>query len=201
MSSRSLFLFRRDLRLIDNSGLAAACDNSESVVPAFIFDPRQCDPEENSFFSEHAFTFMVRSLHELRDEFQKRGGRLFIFEGNPVQVVRQLLRKGDVSAVHVNRDYTPFSQRRDQALKSTCAEFGAPFNASNDLLLTEPENVQPKDGVAYHTFSPFRRHAQSQPVSRPAGDAQGPFYDGPVSVETVYLEKYNRHLRGLPVLS
>ncbi len=194
VSNRSLFLFRRDLRLIDNSGLAAACDDSESVLPAFVFDPRQCNPEENSFFSEHAFTFMVRSLHELRDEFKKRGGELFIFEGNPVQVVRQLLREGDVSGVYVNRDYTPFSRRRDQALKSACAEFGAPFHRSNDLLLTEPENVQPNGGGAYHTFSPFRRRAQSQSVSRPEGDAQGPFYDGPVSIETVHLGKYDSHL-------
>lgn len=193
MSNRVLFLFRRDLRLTDNTGLAAACQDSEKVVPAFIFDPRQCDPKENSFFSEHAFTFMVRSLGTLRNQIQEHGGRLFIFEGDPVQVVRQLLKKGDVSAVYVNRDYTPFSRRRDQALQSVCAEFGAPFHTFDDLLLTEPEKVQPDRGGAYHTFSHFRRHAQSRPVNRPDGEAEGPFYYGPVSVETVYLEKYDRN--------
>ena len=35
---KSLFLFRRDLRLEDNTGLSKALQNSEEVIPCFIFD-------------------------------------------------------------------------------------------------------------------------------------------------------------------
>ena len=65
MSKRPLFLFRRDLRLTDNTGLEAACQSDAAVIPAFIFDPRQCDPGANRFFSKHAFAFLVHSLMEL----------------------------------------------------------------------------------------------------------------------------------------
>ncbi|NBB84617.1 MAG: deoxyribodipyrimidine photo-lyase, partial [Bacteroidetes bacterium] len=54
MYRRSLFLFRRDYRLTDNTGLRAALERSEEVLAAFIFDPRQADPEENRFFSAPA---------------------------------------------------------------------------------------------------------------------------------------------------
>lgn len=179
--------------MIDNTGLQAACEESERVIPAFVFDPRQCDPEENSFFSKHAFTFLVQSLYELREKIQARNGRLYCFEGDPVQVVRELVREDDVSAVYVNRDYTPFSRRRDDALRSACAEEGAAFRQYDDLLLTEPEDVRPEGGGAYHTFSPFRRHAQSQPVPRPKREVKGSFYRGAVTLGTIYLEKYDRY--------
>ncbi|WP_158666490.1 cryptochrome/photolyase family protein [Salinibacter altiplanensis] len=193
MPDRSLFLFRRDLRLADNAGLARACRQSDEVVPAFIFDPRQCDPEQNSFFSEHAFAFMIRSLKELRRRLRKRGGRLFVFEGAPSEVLSGLVFEGVISAVHVNRDYTPFSRRRDDTLRSVCRTEGAQFRSSNALLLTEPEEVQADGGGAYHTFTPFRRHAQSVSSPRPRGTVDGPFCDGTLPVETIRLEKYDRH--------
>jgi deoxyribodipyrimidine photo-lyase len=37
---KSLFLFRRDLRIPDNTGLIEASSASDKVVPSFIFDPR-----------------------------------------------------------------------------------------------------------------------------------------------------------------
>ncbi|PSQ88064.1 MAG: deoxyribodipyrimidine photo-lyase [Bacteroidetes bacterium QH_2_63_10] len=193
MPDRSLFLFRRDLRLADNTGLAEACHASEEVVPAFIFDPRQQDPENNSFFSKHAFAFMVRSLKELQRRLREQGGRLFVFEGTPAEVISELVSSGDISSVHVNRDYTPFSRRRDERLRSACRAEGAEFHSSNALLLTEPEEVQPDGGGAYHTFTPFRRHAQSLPTPTPRGKAEGPFCDSPLSVETTRLEKYDRY--------
>ena len=41
---KALFVFRRDLRLRDNTGLRAALEAAAEVVPAFIFDPRQTGP-------------------------------------------------------------------------------------------------------------------------------------------------------------
>ncbi|MBA0901052.1 MAG: deoxyribodipyrimidine photo-lyase [Candidatus Nitrotoga sp.] len=40
----SLFIFRRDLRLNDNTSLLEALRLSERVIPCFILDPRQVDP-------------------------------------------------------------------------------------------------------------------------------------------------------------
>ena len=78
---KSLFLFRRDLRLEDNTGLIFALKSSEIVIPAFIFTPEQI--ERNPFRSDHCLKFMIESLKDLENQLKKKGGRLFFFKGKP----------------------------------------------------------------------------------------------------------------------
>jgi deoxyribodipyrimidine photo-lyase len=60
---KSIFLFRRDLRISDNTGLIEASQASKTVVSLFIFDPRQ--GARNPYFSPNAFQFMIESLEDL----------------------------------------------------------------------------------------------------------------------------------------
>ena len=39
----SLFVFRRDLRLYDNTALISALENSEKVICAFFLNPKQLE--------------------------------------------------------------------------------------------------------------------------------------------------------------
>ena len=66
---KSLFIFRRDFRLIDNTGLIECYKNSNVVLPIFIFTPSQI--ENNEYFSSNSFQFLIESLNELNDEFKK----------------------------------------------------------------------------------------------------------------------------------
>jgi len=38
---KSLFIFRRDLRLDDNTALLEATKQSQKIIPIFIYDPQQ----------------------------------------------------------------------------------------------------------------------------------------------------------------
>lgn len=49
----ALFIFRRDLRLDDNTGLLKALSLAEEVYPVFIFDPRQIHQSRNDYFSNN----------------------------------------------------------------------------------------------------------------------------------------------------
>ncbi len=66
---KSIFLFRRDLRISDNTGLIEASQASKTVVPLFIFDPRQ--GARNPYFSPNAFQFMIESLEDLAQTGRK----------------------------------------------------------------------------------------------------------------------------------
>lgn len=66
----SLFIFRRDLRLQDNTGLIAALRNSEEVIPSFILTPEQL--KLNDYRSDNAVQFMFNSLRELDSELKKK---------------------------------------------------------------------------------------------------------------------------------
>jgi len=65
----NLFIFHRDLRLIDNTSLISQLKYlKREVVPAFIFTPEQVDKKNNKFFSSNCVQFMVESLKDLNKQ-------------------------------------------------------------------------------------------------------------------------------------
>lgn len=69
---RGLFLFRRDLRLVDNVGLTQACIECERVFTCFIFTPEQVGAK-NDYRSDAAVHFMIESLEELATDLRRAG--------------------------------------------------------------------------------------------------------------------------------
>lgn len=162
---RSLFIFRRDLRLFDNVGLNAALEASQEVIAGFIFDPRQIQP--HPYQSQPGLRFMREALADLQRQFTGYGGGLSLFAAPPLDVVRRLRQDCGIEAVFVNRDYTPFSRQRDEELKLACRELGIDFHSHGDLLLTEPEQVLKSDGSPYQVFTKFHQRAMTLPVAMP----------------------------------
>ena len=67
----SLFIFRRDFRIVDNLGFNFAIKNCKNIIPIFIFTPEQV--VNNSFKSNNAVQFMIESLQNLNHYFEKIG--------------------------------------------------------------------------------------------------------------------------------
>lgn len=105
---RAAFLFRRDLRLPDNTGLAAALAGAAEVLPCFVFDPRQTGPASGPWFARNALQVHIEALDDLDGQLRERGARLLRFEGLPEDVVERLVREAGVEAVFVDADHTPF---------------------------------------------------------------------------------------------
>jgi deoxyribodipyrimidine photo-lyase len=164
---RSAFVFRRDLRLHDNTGLVRAVEASEEVLPCFVFDPAQVEPARNPYFGAPAFQVMLEALEDLDGQLAAAGGRLYRFRGEPAAVVGRLLDEHGTEAVFVNRDYTPFSEARDARIAEACAARNAPFHRSHDLLLTRPGEVKTVGGTPYRVFTPFFEAARRLEVPAP----------------------------------
>ncbi len=159
---KSLFIFRRDLRLEDNSGLIDALINSSSVVPCFFFDRRLLltnQPHHN------AIQFMVEALKDLDDQLTQKNSQLFCFSDIPEKKVPSLIESLHIDAVFVNRDYTPFSQNRDSRLKNVCDKASVDFHQFADSLLSEPEMVHKSNNEPYKVFTPFFQKAKLIPVA------------------------------------
>ncbi len=175
---RSLFLFRRDLRLEDNTGLIFALQSSEVVIPAFIFTPEQI--EKNPFRNDHCLKFMIESLKDLESQLKKKGGKLFFFKGNPEEVVSKCVRELKIEALVVNRDYTPYSQQRDKKLEKVCKMGSIPFHSFDDALLHPPEETLKKDGKPYSIFTPYFRNASKQKVLPPVHNRATHYFRGSI---------------------
>lgn len=174
----TLFIFRRDLRLEDNTGLINALKNSEKVIPCFIFDPRQC--EKNAYKSSHAIQFMLDSLVDLEQQLKQRKGKLFLFHGIPEKIVETIIQMQLIDAVYFNEDYTPFSQKRDQGIKITCMKHSVIFYSFDDALLNPPQIALKNNGKAYEVFSPFYKKMEKIPVEKPKKNPYLNYYHGKV---------------------
>jgi deoxyribodipyrimidine photo-lyase len=59
---------------------------------------------------------MLQSIDDLRQQLQKAGGKLVLYHALPDQIIRTVFERHRIQAVFINRDYTPFSRRRDNEL-------------------------------------------------------------------------------------
>lgn len=175
---KSLFIFRRDLRLDDNTGLIFALKSSETVIPAFIFTPEQI--EKNPFRSDHCLKFMIESLQDLKRQLKRREAKLFLFEGEPQKIVDACITELKIDACFVNRDYTPYSLQRDQTLEKTCKDHDVSFFSCNDALLHPPEETLKKDGKPYTIFTPWFRNASKNEILPPVLNTKTNYFHGTI---------------------
>lgn len=185
---RSLFIFRRDLRCDDNTALIRALESSTEVIACFIFDPRQTG--SHPYKSEPAFAFMIQSLKDLRSQLKERKAKLFVFEGMVHEVIQRMIVSEKIDAVYVNEDYTPFSVKRDLAIKKLCEHKGVAFHAFADALLNDPRSVTKNVGGIYTIFTPFFRKASLNEVAKPILNRHTNYFFGHIkSEDTELLDK------------
>jgi deoxyribodipyrimidine photo-lyase len=163
----SLVIFRRDLRIDDNTAFIEASSVSDEILPLFIFDDRQIG-EDNSYKSNNAIQFMINTLLELDTSLQSKGGRLYYDSGPKAEErVAYILSQLPIEAVFVNRDYTPFSIKRDKEIEKQCLLHNVAFISCNDLLLINPESILTNNGSVYSKFTPFLKKARLSPILKP----------------------------------
>jgi deoxyribodipyrimidine photo-lyase len=163
---KSLYIFRRDLRLEDNTALLSALENSETVLPIFILNPKTLS-KENEFYNSNSIEFMFNSLRDLNSELEKRGSKLHLFYGKQNEIIENIVKTESIEAIYQNKDYTPFARKRDQSIKELCENLAIDCNLYHDYLLNPPKNVLKGDGTPYGVFTPYWKKASLNDVNPP----------------------------------
>lgn len=69
MYTRSLFIFRQDLRVEDNTALLHAIEKSKEIIPVFIFDERVLSEfpkdDQRMFFVYDAVRFLQQEIKKI----------------------------------------------------------------------------------------------------------------------------------------
>ena len=159
----NLFIFRRDLRLYDNTALIESLNDDETAT-VFIFDPEQI--KNNEYKSEKAVKFMVSSLYDLSNDIKGYNQRLALFAGAPLKIIKRIISENKITGIYLNRDYTPFSIKRDNYIMELCRKNNIKFNAFDDYFLSDPE-IKNKNNNYYKNFSAFYRAASVLNVRNP----------------------------------
>ncbi|MBM4456132.1 MAG: deoxyribodipyrimidine photolyase, partial [Verrucomicrobia bacterium] len=86
-ADRWLFWHRRDLRLADNLGLAAAAAATPAVTGVFVLDPAILGSTD---MAPARVWFLLESLAELQRRWREAGSRLLVLEGDPAALLPRL---------------------------------------------------------------------------------------------------------------
>ncbi len=150
----SVFWFRRDLRLEDNTALTMALNSGFPVLPVFIFDKQITDelPVDDARVS-----FIYRQLEKIHRQLAALGSSLHVFKGEPLVVWRELLSRNEIDAVYVNKDYEPYALERDRELGQLLESRGIGFHRFKDQVIFEEGEVVKSDGQPYTVFTPYKR--------------------------------------------
>ncbi len=161
--STSVLWFRRDLRLLDNPALLAACDGGQSSpLPLFVVDPALWGPA-----GDVRRTYLLRSLGALDASL---GGRLHVRFGDPVQVVPAVAAEVSAGAVHCAADFGPYGSKRDAAVAGALEAASAQLVRTGSPYAVAPGRVRKDDGSPYRVYTPFYRAWSAHGWRRPAPD-------------------------------
>ena len=163
----SVFIFRRDHRLNDNTGLLKALISSTQVFPCFIFDTLQIDPNINPYFSNNCVQFMVESLRDLNTQLDSRNSRLFCFHGKIETVIDHIIGTVKPNALYVNQDVTPYSITRDKKISDICAASSVDFHSYEDIMILPLKEVLMPDGNPFQFYTPYYKEVVKHQVQEP----------------------------------
>jgi deoxyribodipyrimidine photo-lyase len=161
-----LFIFRRDLRIIDNIGLNLANTKCKNIYTVFIFTPEQVS-SANKFKSDNSVQFMIESLADLQKQIKKMGGNLLTFYGKNETIVEELIKNLKINCLFVNADYSPYAINRELNIIKLCDKMGVLFYYGDDYYLHPPGTILNSSGNPYQKFTPFYEASLRKKVEPP----------------------------------
>lgn len=170
MNDLILFWHRRDLRISDNTGLAAARQQSQKVVGVFCLDPNILERDD---VAPVRVTYMIGSLQYLHQQYAEVGSQLLILRAEPRLGIPSLAAALNAKAVFWNWDVEPYSQERDRAVIDALREKGIRVLPENwDQLLHAPQDIRTGSNQPYTVYTPFWRNWNSKPKAVPVESLQ-----------------------------
>lgn len=157
--SVTIFWFRRDLRLDDNSGLYHALRDNLPVVPVFIFDKNILDDLEDK--RDRRVEFIREALEEIQKQLVKRGYTLHVYYNDAESAWKKILKDYNVAKVIANHDYEPYARDRDNGIYKLLKSEGIPFQSHKDQVIFEKNEVVKDDGKPYTVFTPYSKRWKS----------------------------------------
>ncbi|MEM6755503.1 MAG: deoxyribodipyrimidine photo-lyase, partial [Cyanobacteria bacterium P01_C01_bin.38] len=174
MSDLILFWHRRDLRISDNTGIAAALEKTRKVVGVFCLDPNILKGDD---VAPARVTYMIGCLQKLQERYSQMGSQLLILWDNPGKAIPKLATALQAKAVFWNWDVEPYSQQRDAGVIGALQEQGIEYLDKNwDQILKTPEEIRTGSDNPYTVYTPFWKNWISKSKDSPveiAGKFEG----------------------------
>ena len=156
-----LMWFRRDLRIHDNTALAALCeranDDNAQVSAVFFLTPEQWQAHDMSLTQ---LDHIARTLPILAKDLHTQLNIKLTVQVCPsftdcVETLSTLCQSNKISCIMANHEYEGNEIARDEQLTKQLAETDIEFIRWHDQCILPPQSITTNDDSMYQVFTPF----------------------------------------------
>jgi len=155
-----LYWFRKDLRLDDNTALAAFADSASSIDKiSFIYIKNR---DTLRYFGKKRIKFLIESLEELTADLKSLGYELQIFEGKSDEIFQTIALEHGAVELYYNKQVEPYCIDRDNKVSDIVSGNGGVIKSYDDTTLLPPATVKTLEGGQYKVYTPFKNQFMKQ---------------------------------------
>ncbi|WMN10789.1 deoxyribodipyrimidine photo-lyase [Marivirga salinae] len=154
MDKISIFWFRRDLRLYDNTALYYALQENTPVLPLFIFDSEILEDLKDK--SDARVNFIHDQLTKIDKKLKEIDSGVLVQHGKPEEIYKSLMEEYDIQSVFTNRDYEPYALERDKKIDNILQQKDIGFYDFKDHVIFEKDEILTGGNEPYKVFTPFK---------------------------------------------
>lgn len=156
--TKGLFIYHRDFRTTDNTGLIRASKKCDTLYICFVFTPEQVT--KNTYKSKNSVQFMIESLMDLEKNVNKK---LIIIYDHLMDALKNLMDVLGIDRVFFNKDYTPYAIERSKKVQALCDKETIICEQLQDYYIQTPGAILNGKGTPYVRFSSFYQSYLKQP--------------------------------------
>ena len=191
-----IFWFRRDLRLDDNHALFKALKSGYDVLPIFIFDSNITNKLNQN---DHRLNYINNVLDGLNKRLSENKKKIYIYKGDPIEIISKLIIKLKIKEIYLNKDYEPYAIDRDDKIEKLCVANNVSYNSFKDHVIFEEDQIVKKDGTPYVVYTPYSRKwiekfQSNQLDSYPSEQNLDGFVDSDKIREVNYLMDFEKNI-------
>ena len=161
MYQKSIFWFRQDLRVNDNTGLSEAVQNSNEILPIFILDTNIY--KKFWGLSDPKFGFIREALEQVSENLKKIWGeKVIVLNWKPEEIIPELVKKYAIECIFTNTTYGTYGKKRDEIIIESVSKLGCTFESHKDFLIAEPHEIEQRK-----VFTPFYKLWQKYILAHP----------------------------------
>lgn len=155
---KSLYWFRNDLRLTDNSVLESALKQSRELAFVYIHDPRLMKQTAAGLprLGWHRRRFLAQSLENLRDHLRRRGFALVELHGQPENIIPRLMDENDIGSLYFCNECGPEERGVESELILAAHKQGLAIHNGWTQFLVSPDDLPFSLSQMPQTFTDFR---------------------------------------------
>ena len=163
---RTLFWFRKGLRLHDNPALAAAITGCSALYPVFCLDPWFVS---SGTVGPNRLHFLLQSLADLDASLRALDSRLIVLRGNPKTVLPQAMAEWNIERLAYEIDTETYAKQRDAEVAKLCKDAGVDILSSWGHTLCDLDALLARHpgGTPTTTYSAFCNHLDKQLKAQP----------------------------------